>query len=139
MPSQQNMGRQSFERAQLQSAQFENVLQNCSGASRASSQYHTCSALHRRSQGVQQEIQNKLPPTEWLPGCHRLRKRTFDHGDLSVPPTGQSSLFNGMIVRHEMPNLYRSWSCRTSSGYLTATIISKTARTAAIRLLLTLI
>ena len=43
---------------------MENILQNCSGASRASSsQHHTCSALHRRSQGVQQEIQNKLPLT----------------------------------------------------------------------------
>ena len=43
---------------------MENILQNCSGASRASSsQYYTCSALHRRSQGVQQNIQNKLPLT----------------------------------------------------------------------------
>ena len=29
----------------------------------SSSQYHTCSALHHRSQGVQQEIQHKLPLT----------------------------------------------------------------------------
>ena len=58
------IGRQIFKRAKLQGAQLENILHNCSGASRASSsQYHTCSALHRRSQGVQQEIQNKLPLT----------------------------------------------------------------------------
>ena len=55
-------GKFSSVHSQSQGAQLENILQNCSGASQtSSSQYHTCSSLHRRSQGVQQEIQNKLP------------------------------------------------------------------------------
>ena len=46
---------------------MENILQNCSGASRAtSSQYHTCSALHRRSQGFSKKSRISFhSPTEW--------------------------------------------------------------------------
>ena len=72
-------------RAQSQGAKLVDDLQNCSGVSRvSSSQYHTCSALHRRSQVVRQRLQNKLhSPIEWaswMPPTPKKRSRSMCAG-----------------------------------------------------------
>ena len=70
---------------------MENILQNCSDAFRASSsQYYTCSALHRRSQGVQPNIQNKLSLT---PRVGQLD--ATDSGKRTSDPCAQFLLLTG--------------------------------------------
>jgi len=73
-------GKQILRRAQSQGAKLENNLQNCSGASRvSSSQYHTCSALHRRSQGVQ------LKNPEQTPLTHRVGQLDTTDSEKETP------------------------------------------------------
>ena len=72
-------------------AKLENNLQNCSGASRvSSSQYNTCSALHRRSQGVQ------LKNPEQTPLTHRVGQLdTIDSEKETPDPCAQALLLTG--------------------------------------------
>ena len=59
--------KQFIKRALSEVAKLKKYLQNCSGASRvSSSQYNTCSALQRSSQGVQPWNPEQTPlTTEW--------------------------------------------------------------------------
>ena len=70
---------------------MEKNLQNCSGASRvSSSQYNTCSALHRRSQGVQ------LWNPEQTPLTHRVGQLdTIDSEKETPDPCAQALLLTG--------------------------------------------